>query len=759
MTTAPSPPLSRRRRDAAGREYGLWFVVAIVLHVVVGLFLWFFTPLREMIAQAVPDEPERVVSTSKIEEIDDFVQAANERQLRAQVAELERLREMMADLEAEQEAAYEPIAEQQREAAPAAMEDALAQAEAAMADAMAALGRDDADAAAKAQARAEDQQERAAAQLGLLGEPAADVLDAQRQAAETQRSASEAHGEAGDFAGWAEGLKTQINDLETTVAEQRAEAEKTRRWEDEAAEARDEQAAEVGRQRDAAAQKRSEKEAAIEAKDGEARKAAAQAEREANDAANRADRERAKRDREANEARRQAERAEGRVAEAEAVLPERREKRDELAATVELRREQARERQAAAIEQQAAVAEAMRAAAADLLADGPAVENPASTDRPDLDALTAAALMGRAAEVERDLAEAYRRTRAMRLAPVLGLTLGQAVDKIDVTIPDREALDADALEQEARNAAEIDAKKAEFAKAQQQAAGMTDLANLLLLKAQQEVRRNADGGSSPAPAVTSGDMTGGDETLEKLASVDASGNSADLTAAMADLLGIEAEFPGDPTPPVIDEDVVPLSGRRVASVGDRASGWMAVTDWWVIGPYDNAGRRNIDRKFDPENVVDLSAVYPAAGKQGQDLSWTFHTSWHRDDRGLEEGETPKFPQWVAAKPFNTEPYGIWYAYTEIEMPADGEAHAVWMAFGSDDKGKVWLLDDTAGDVLIWESASHHKGWTPGEAVRRVLLRPGVNRLLFRIENGWMDMDWSLMLAPDTAGHDRNEARP
>ena len=756
MTTAPSPPLSRRRHDAAGREYGVWFVVAIVLHVVLGLFLWFFTPLREMIAQAVPDEPERVVSTSKVEEIDDFVQAANERQLRAQVAELERLREMMADLEAEQEAAYEPIAEQQREAAPEAMEDALAQAEAAMADAMAALERDDADAAAKAQARAEDQQERAAAQLGLLGDPAADVLDAQRQAAETQRSASEAHGEAGDFAGWAEGLETQINDLEKTSAEQRAEAEKARKWEAEAAKARDEQAAEVGRQRDAAAQKRSEKEAATEAKDGEARKAAAQAEREANDAANRADRERTKRDREANEARRQAERAEGRVAEAEAVLPERREKREELAATAELRRKQARERQAAAIEQQAAVAEAMRAAAADLLADGSAVEDSASTERPDLDALTAAALMDRAGDVERDLAEAYRRTRAMRLAPVLGLTLGQAVDKIDVTIPDREALDADALEQEARNAAEIDAKKAEFAKAHQQAAGMTDLANLLLVKAQQEVRRNADGGSSPAPAVTSGDMTGG-ETLEKLASVDASGDSADLTAAMADVLGIEgfSALAGNPTPPVLDEEVTPLSGRRVASVGSRAAGWMAVTDWWVIGPYDNAGRRNIDRKFDPENVVDLSAEYPAAGKQGQDLSWAFHTSWHRDDRGLEEGETPKSPQWIAAKPFNTEPYGIWYAYTEVEMPIDRPYHAVWMAFGSDDKGKVWLLDDTAGDVLIWESASHHKGWTPGEAVRRVLLRPGVNRLLFRIENGWMDMDWSLMLAPDDGV--RNEA--
>ena len=753
MTTAPASSLTRRR-DPAGREYGLWFVVAVVLHVAVGLFLWYFTPLRDIIAQAVPDEPERVVSTAKIDEIDRFVQEANERQLRAQVAELERLRELMADLETEQAAAYEPIADRQREAAPEAMEDALAQAEAAMAEAMSALERDDADAAAKAQVRAEEQQERAAAQLGLLGDPAADVLEAQGKAAETQRSATEAHGEAGDFTGWAEGLEKQIIDLEKTAVEQRAEAEKTRKWEAEAEKARDEQAAEAERQRDAVDERRAEKQAAVESKDAEARKAAAQAEREANDAANRADRERAKRDREANEARRQAERAEGRADEAKAVLLEKREKREELAATAELRRKQARERQAAAIEQQAAVAEAMRAAAADLLADGSAVEGSASTERPDLDALAAAALMGRAAEVERDLAEAYRRTRAMRLAPVLGLTLGQAVDKIDVTIPDREALDADALERDAATAAEIDAKKAEFAKAQQQAAGMTDLANLLLVKAQQEVRRNAPGSSSPAPAVTSGDMTGG-ETLEKLASVDASGDSADLTAAMADLLGIDAEFPGDPTPPVIDEDVVPLSGRRVAPVGDRASGWMAVTDWWVIGPYDNAGRRNIDRKFDPENVVDLSAVYPAAGKQGQDLSWAFHTSWHRDDRGLEEGETPKSPQWVAAKPFNTEPYGIWYAYTEIEMPADGEAHAVWMAFGSDDKGKVWLLDDTAGDVLIWESASHHKGWTPGEAVRRVLLRPGVNRLLFRIENGWMDMDWSLMLAPDEGV--RNEA--
>jgi hypothetical protein len=389
--------------------------------------------------------------------------------------------------------------------------------------------------------------------------------------------------------------------------------------------------------------------------------------------------------------------------------------------------------------------------------------------------------MEHAQAVEQEVADAYRRTRALRLAPVLGITAQQAYERIDVTIPEREELDAALLELQSKTAAEVDAKKLELAKAQQQVAGMTDLANRLLLQAEQEVRRGESAGELAAQALTSGDLLGGDTTsaeqqLAELASVDQSGQSADLTQAMAALLGTggpeaeEADLPsaqeirealeseGDtppdltPMPPVIDENVTPLAGRKLA-VGDvKPAHWLAVTDWWVIGPYDNAGRRNLDRKFDPENVVDLSAVYPNAGKNGQDLEWRFHTGWHRDTRGLgpDASQDPRPAHWVAVKPFNTEPYGIWYAYTEIEMPPlpEGQFHEVWMAFGSDDKGKVWLLDDLAGDVLIWESASHHKGWTPGEALRKVVLRPGINRILFRIENGWMDMDWSLMISAE-----------
>ena len=72
-------------------------------------------------------------------------------------------------------------------------------------------------------------------------------------------------------------------------------------------------------------------------------------------------------------------------------------------------------------------------------------------------------------------------------------------------------------------------------------------------------------------------------------------------------------------------------------------------------------------------------------------------------------------------------YEIYYAYTELwfDEPAD-----LWVAIGSDDQSKVWI-----NDQLIWKSADYHKVWVPNEGLRKVHFRKGINRLLYRLENG------------------------
>ncbi len=95
-------------------------------------------------------------------------------------------------------------------------------------------------------------------------------------------------------------------------------------------------------------------------------------------------------------------------------------------------------------------------------------------------------------------------------------------------------------------------------------------------------------------------------------------------------------------------------------------------------------------------------------------------------------------------PPNAEPYGIWYGYTELRLDRDCD---LWVAIGSDDKSKIWL-----NDFLIWESAPQHKPWRPNEGFRKIHFRAGVNRLLYRCENGQHGMGWSfaINLSPDAS---------
>jgi hypothetical protein len=88
-------------------------------------------------------------------------------------------------------------------------------------------------------------------------------------------------------------------------------------------------------------------------------------------------------------------------------------------------------------------------------------------------------------------------------------------------------------------------------------------------------------------------------------------------------------------------------------------------------------------------------------------------------------------------PENAEEYGIYYAYTELWFD---EPRDLWIAIGSDDKSTVWL-----NEQLVWVSSDQLKGWQLGEGLRRVHFKKGLNRVLYRVENGWHGMAFSLVV--------------
>ncbi len=168
-----------------------------------------------------------------------------------------------------------------------------------------------------------------------------------------------------------------------------------------------------------------------------------------------------------------------------------------------------------------------------------------------------------------------------------------------------------------------------------------------------------------------------------------------------------------------------VAGRRVRATGDGSgSEWMFVDTWYVIGPFPNPQRRNIDTKFPPEGMVDLDAVYP--GKDGRQLRWRF----------VQVNQ-------AAIHPPDEQEYAIYYAYTTLWFD---EERDLWIAVGSDDFSKLWV-----NDLPVWASGLVQKTWKPNEGYRKVHFKRGLNRVLYRVENGQHACIYSLMLRMDEHG--------
>jgi hypothetical protein len=169
-------------------------------------------------------------------------------------------------------------------------------------------------------------------------------------------------------------------------------------------------------------------------------------------------------------------------------------------------------------------------------------------------------------------------------------------------------------------------------------------------------------------------------------------------------------------------DFNPLPGRRLAGEGDPTT-WFFIDSWWVLGPFDNSGRRLLNARFLPEATVDLDAV--ANGKR------------------LKNGTVPQIRwEWTTSstlkiQPRVTERYAIYYAWTEVWSDRDRD---VWIATGSDDFGKLWINDE-----LVWVSPETAKPFNAAENTQVVHLRQGHNKILFRCENAGGTMGWSLLM--------------
>lgn len=321
---------------------------------------------------------------------------------------------------------------------------------------------------------------------------------------------------------------------------------------------------------------------------------------------------------------------------------------------------------------------------------------------------------------EREISGSYQLWRSAELARMRGVSLAEALRQTDVVRPERPALSPEAATD---SAAGLARHRQRLESVLRETSSMVSLAENLLAMARRRESRQAEGFDVALERAAS---------RQRLASVDVSGPVVDLTA-----LGGNGEAGGDgpgtdptsrtgspgnaPPPQEVRPGGIDVFARRISDTGEPAR-WMSPNSWYVIGPFGNPGRDHIDRSFPPESVIDLDASY--VGKDHRRIRWEFQPA-----------ESAK------VVPRNEESYGIWYATTELWCDAPRE---VWLALGSDDQGRLWVNGE-----LVWISSSRHKDWTLGEALRRVRLEAGHNRLLYRIENGHGGMAFSLCLSLPT----------
>jgi len=361
-----------------------------------------------------------------------------------------------------------------------------------------------------------------------------------------------------------------------------------------------------------------------------------------------------------------------------------------------------------------------------------------------LNYMTPVQLVQEARKAEDEITDSYRQGRAAELAMIRGIPKAMAIESIDVHVPSREPLDMSKLTNAAGTTEQMEDYKGELRKAVNQMDSMTARAYELLASARGE------GSQITLASVSSAVGTG--QALEGAAVQDAGDPAKDLTGLMNAAYGgggpaggggpggsggysiwphtnpLEgaggggfsininpfdesvpgARMGGSRFNPGEHEDVVgmfeAIPGRRVQR-GLTGAAWMYVDSWYLIGPFPNPQRRSIERRFAPESVVDLDAVYEGHG--GLPVRWKFVQTGHPVVRFVGS-------------------YSIYYAYTELWFD---EPMELWIALGSDDGSRLYI-----NDLLVWRTVEL-KAWQINEAYRKVSFKKGRNRILYRVENG------------------------
>jgi hypothetical protein len=152
-----------------------------------------------------------------------------------------------------------------------------------------------------------------------------------------------------------------------------------------------------------------------------------------------------------------------------------------------------------------------------------------------------------------------------------------------------------------------------------------------------------------------------------------------------------------------------------AFISNVKSADQYLTDWWVIGPFDNVQLKGLATVFAPENGFDSTQSY--VGKNRLNIGWQKHTERNTGYINF-------------AKLFTPSEEVVAYAYRKMDLP---EAKTMRFGVGSNDGVRVWINGKLVLDRAVSRRAD------PNQDVINIPMKKGENAILVKVDQlkrGW-----------------------
>lgn len=144
-----------------------------------------------------------------------------------------------------------------------------------------------------------------------------------------------------------------------------------------------------------------------------------------------------------------------------------------------------------------------------------------------------------------------------------------------------------------------------------------------------------------------------------------------------------------------------------------------VTDWRIIGPFDNTDESAFDVVYPPETELDFSATYD--GKTGK-------VGWQVIGSDQDMGKVD------IAKSIAPHKGAVMYMYTEYISPKKQD---VYVRMATSNAWKLWVNDE-----LVFAREEYHRGMRWDQYRVPVSLRKGSNSILLKILQNEQTQDWA-----------------